>query len=137
MKPDNLESAALYGAASKLCEYGYTVLGQLPEEEKWDLTSKLRQHAFTLSDATAQAEGSLDPRDRMHYYQNAIRAGYGLLNCLKMAQRLHGVAVDARMLAELQEFLDKTHEQAFTARSTIPEYMQMFEMKYEAKAQEQ
>jgi four helix bundle protein len=131
----SLTDDPIWTTAAEVAQYAYSLLDQLPDEEKWGISSTLRRQAFTLTTNVAEAIGSNDPRDRMHYFGLAQKEAFGLKNTLTMAKRMDYFAVEPEKMVSLDEIVASIDTQFENARENIPTYMLQFEsrMKSEKK----
>jgi len=123
---DKGNKEALWMSATNLAEYAYSLLGDLPEEERWDMVSKMRQHAFNIADSIAAAVGSRHPRDRMHYYLDAVRHLYGLKNVLTMAKRVNYIKPEPEQMIVLEDLIQQARAGADSAEHDIQDYLNVF-----------
>lgn len=114
-------------AAVNIAEYAYSLQDQLPEEERWGMTSALRRQAFTMTTDIAEAAGSHDPRDRMHYYGLARKELSGLKNTLTFAKRLDYIRLEPEKMLAIEELIKKLDGHFDSSRTDIPTYLAQFE----------
>jgi len=59
----NINAEKLQGMLSKIGKSMYVCSEDIPEDEKWSIQSKLRTRSSDVISWTAEAVGSIDPRD--------------------------------------------------------------------------
>lgn len=79
-----LEDNKLWQQVMQIAVDAYATVADLPEEEQYDMKSRVHQNAFMATDAVAAAGGSLDPRDQVWFlgkaraYLFSIKSAYVL-----------------------------------------------------------
>lgn len=130
LKP--LKENKLWQDAVAVTEYVYSLTPQLPEEEKWDMISKLRQNAFELPHDISQVAGSTDPRDICYGLDCAQRHAYAIYNGLTLAKRLHEVRIQPEIMLQLDSLIKNVQQFRNTTVADIPAYAELFDAPAEA-----
>jgi len=121
-----LEDNESWKLAGGIAEYVYGLLGELPEEEKWDMQSKLRQRAFSLTSNISEACGSVDPRDKNISCAQAMRDVFGLKNALIMASKTYALDLDPATMVKLNKLADIIDDAISESAKAAPEYLNQF-----------
>jgi four helix bundle protein len=122
-----LEDHEVWRTASQLAASAYAVLDQLPEEEKWGITLKLRRDAFDMTSSLAEAFGSIDPRDQKYHFGIARRHMYSLKNTYLIAHKTDVLKLDPEAIVKLNAIIGQTNKEITDADKAIPTYMKQFE----------
>lgn len=121
-----LEDYPLWRTASHVATLAYGALEQLPEEEKWGMSFKLRRDAFDMTSTLAEALGSIDPRDQKHYFGGARKHMFSLKNACLMAHKTDVLKLDPEIIVKLNDMIHEVDAAIITATDAIPEYMKQF-----------
>lgn len=116
MKNDVLDKA------QRLAVSFYEMASNLPEEEKWGLSAKLRGRAFDLTQDYAEAVGSIDPRDRKWQFGLARRDAFGLSNAAKMYESFGYGELSIELMRDLQDITRDIESNIEEASTNIPRW---------------
>ena len=127
MKPiPKLENDKIWRLASKVALYAYSQLDGFPAEEEYGMQSRLRERAFDMTTDTAEALGSVDPRDKAYFYGHALRDTYSVRNTLVMANKTRLLRVEPEIFLLLDELAEALKSEVTETTDDIPEYLKQF-----------
>ena len=111
-----ITSPALLTEVTKVTEFIYTILEELPEEERWGTTSKLRQAANDLLFTVAQALGNSSPTSTEYEWGQAGKNALSLQTMYRFAGRQKFIKIDPDIMLQLEsirETIDKESKAAY------------------------
>ena len=118
MKQD-LEKDDVYQAALIIAAYCYSVIDELPDDEKYPTKYILSTGSSELATSIAEALGSDDPRDRVWKYGISKRAAYSLYSVLQQLHKRSLNAVDPTIMLKLQTVADSLAERIDQSKTNI------------------
>lgn len=126
-----LEDDAYWRDASKIADYIYGILDDMPEDDKWTIVAKLRNAIFDLTSSVAEAAGAPDPRDKTHSYGGARRAIFSIKNALIMADKSGSLELNSSIVVKLDDLADRAEKQIAANDNAIVEFLKKYEPKEE------
>jgi four helix bundle protein len=120
MNVTKLEDDKLWQKVAHIAEAAYGLLTDFPEEEKWGLTSKVRQRAFEASNDVAEGLGAIDPRDIKWHFGLARRDLFGLKNALLLGTKAGYLDVNPEMMSEIEQSIQEIDSKIAEAGDAIP-----------------
>jgi len=106
-----LEDEPLWVEVNSLVEYVYSKLSELPEEEKWDTTSRLRGAANTLLFAMAEALGDATSAAAEFNWGVIRRHASALKTMYRFAGRQKFFEIEPEIMVRLDELLQQIDKQ--------------------------
>lgn len=106
-----LEDEPLWVEVNSLVEYVYSKLPELPEDEKWDTTSRLRSAANTLLFAMAEALGDPSSGAAEFNWGAMRRHASSLKTMYRFAGRQKFFELEPEIMVRLDELLRQIDEQ--------------------------
>ena len=109
-KLTKLEEEPMWIEVNSLVEYVYDKLSDMPEDEKWDTTSKLRSAANNLLYCTAESLGDASP-SAMEYGWGATRKYVSSLKTMyRFAVRQKFIAIEPEIMVRLDALMKQIDE---------------------------
>ncbi len=121
-----LEDYDLWRIASALAKTAYGTLDTFPEEERWGMSQTLRVSAFNLTSALAEAYGSADPRDKIHYLGHARRHATTFKNVYIMAHKTAVTKADPETIVEVEGLIKAIDVELPKLTDKIPLWLKQF-----------
>jgi four helix bundle protein len=87
------EKLRVYGSSMLLVKLTYSVIGQLPKEERFGLTDQLRRSVTSIVLNIAEGTGSLGDKEFKSFLRTALKSLYETVASLKIAEELFKVDV--------------------------------------------
>ncbi|MDB5184634.1 MAG: rRNA-intervening sequence protein [Candidatus Saccharibacteria bacterium] len=100
----------------------YKALDHFSEDEQWGMQTELRHSALDVTTDTAEALGSIDPRDKQYSYGRARKALFVLRATFKLAQRTGIFAVEPDLMVAIQEAIKLIDPEIERATKDIPSW---------------
>lgn len=100
------EKEPLWVLANEIAEYMYAILSQLPEEERWDTTSKIRATANNLLFYIAESIGSGGPTTMEYEWGDARKYAVALKTMYRFAGRQKFVEIEPEVMVKLDKCID-------------------------------
>lgn len=123
-----IEDSPLWKAALEITNAAYPKIDQYPEEEKWQTVPRLRQHASSLPDEIAMAEGSVDPRDVQHYLGHARKELFALKSIYKVSHDNHLAEVDPDQMVKIDALASKINARLQTIPKETQAYLKSLDL---------
>lgn len=100
-----LENNPIWKEASKIAKYVYEVLGEIPEDERWQTGHKLHMSANYLLHTVSAAIGSLGPSGTEYEWGNAHKHAVSLRAMLDFAYKQKFLPVNADLMVSLDKLI--------------------------------
>jgi hypothetical protein len=100
-----LEDTPLWQLSNEVAEHVYARLTEMPEEERWDTTAKLRTAASQLLYNIAVALGNTAPASTEYDWAQANKQLFGLKTMYRFAGRQHFFKIDPDIMLKLDELI--------------------------------
>ena len=104
-KSTRFEDTPLWQMADEITEHVYAKLSDMPEEERWDTTAKLRSSANQLIFAVAIALGDTAPAGREYDWAQINKQLFALKTMYRFAGRQHFFQIDPDIMLKLDEMV--------------------------------
>ena len=101
----SIETDPIWKEACDLCDYVYSILSELPEDEKWDTTRKLRGSANDLMFSVAQAVGNVSPSGTEFDWGNARKHAVALKTMYRFAGRQKFIELNPSIMIRLDKII--------------------------------
>ncbi len=102
-KATKLEDMPLWQMANEVAEHAYARLSEMPEEERWDTTAKLRSAASQLLYNVAMALGNSAPAATEFDWAQANKQLFALKTMYRFAGRQHFLKLDPDIMLKFDE----------------------------------
>ncbi|HUS26403.1 MAG TPA: hypothetical protein VMY99_03585 [Nevskiaceae bacterium] len=99
------EDLALYEEVFGVAEYMYSKLPEIPLEEKWDTTAKLRRLANDLLFSTSQAVGNTSPTGSEYDWGAAHKHAFSLRAMYRLGGRQKFINLEPEMMLKLDRLI--------------------------------
>ena len=130
-----IENEPLWQEANTLAEYIYSKLAELPEDEKWNSTNKLRASAVDLIFYTAEALGNTSKSAADYDWGNARKHAIGIKTVYRFVCRQHYLDLEPEIMVKLSKFVemvdDKMIENNKQHEFEIDKELSLWRTKYE------
>ena len=114
----------------------YALLPELPEEEKWDTTTKLRRLGNNLLLDITLAVSNAAPSGSEYDWSSSRKDAAGLLTMCRFADKQRFVSVDAGLLLRINELIQKIDlelQDSYQRSEAYQRYeLSLWQEKYEA-----
>lgn len=104
-KVTKLEDMLLWQLSNEVAEHVYAKLADLPEEERWDTTAKLRSSASQLIFTVAQALGNSAPAATEFDWAQARKQLFALKTMYRFAGRQHFFKIEPDIMLKLDKMI--------------------------------
>lgn len=125
-KMKRLEDDELWRIAREVALYGYNVLQDLPDEERYGMEQQLRDRSFDLTNDIAEAVGSTDPREKSYSYGRALRDAFSVRNTFIMANKTGMLQVEPSVFVRIDELTNGLYDEVNVTTEQIPDYLKHF-----------
>ena len=102
-----LENDPLWREACDMAEHVYSLLYEMPADEKWATVSKMRQSANDLMFYVGQAVSNTVPVGAEYEWGNASKALGGLKTLYRFAGRQHFIELDPAIMVRLDKMFER------------------------------
>lgn len=116
-KMEKLEDNVLWREACNIAEAVYDVLDDIPEDEKWSTTPKLRSAANDMMLHVSQALSCTAPGVGVYDWSNAARAAGSLKTMYRFAGRQKFIDLDPEIMVRLDSLILKIQKESTIALS--------------------
>lgn len=116
----SLKDSELYELVSSIGNQIYACSDDLPEDEKWGIQSKLRNRVSDVVSWSAEAIGSVDPRDVKWALGKARASLFVVEATYKYACDIGLLSLDPEIMARLKQANNEIDRQLVKAKSDIP-----------------
>lgn len=117
-----LEDNPMWKEACDLAEYVYGKLHELPEEEKWHTTSKLRSSANELMFYCSQALSNANPAGLEYDWGNTKRSAGSLKTMYRFAGRQGFIELEPEIMVRLNKLIELIDVEIEKSYKTTKEY---------------
>ena len=101
-----MEDSPLWQMANEVVEHVYTKLADMPEEERWDMTAKLRTAASQLLYNVAVAVGNTAPAATEFDWAQTNKQLFALKTMYRFAGRQRFFKIDPEAMLKIDKMID-------------------------------
>lgn len=132
----NLEEEPLWKESCDIAEVVYGLLGEIPDEEKYNTTSKLRSSANDLIYYVSMAVGNTSQLNREYDWSNARRFASALKTMYRFSGRQGFFEIDPEFMVKIDAIIDQVDVQLDEAlkdtkaagKADIKPYLEKYQM---------
>lgn len=115
LKKLRLEDEPMWVEANSLAEAIYAILPEIPEDEKWDITNKLRSSSIDLLFCVAEAFGDARPVTTEFEWGETRKHIASLKTIYRFAGRQKIIDLDPRMMVRFDTFMSDIDDRVAAA----------------------